>query len=392
MPWSVSDVMDQRMKFIEAYFSGLYTMTELGQAFGISRQKGYKWVARYRGGGEAALHDRSRAPKRSPQRGDPAIQALLIAARQAHPTWGPRKIRPWLLRRHPELAGQLPAASTVGDLFRRYGLVRSPRRRGPRSFTAAGALEPAAPNDVWTADFKGEFRLASGPYCYPFTLVDAYSRFILCCRAEASTSLEGTRQALREAFRDFGLPHAIRTDNGTPFVGHGLSGLSSLGVWWIKLGIRHDRIPKGRPDQNGRHERMHRTLKAEATRPPEASVPEQQRRFDAFVNEFNHDRPHEALDQTPPASSYRSSARTFPERILEPDYPGHFERRKVDRAGGFKFKDRRYFLAHPMAGETLGLIELDEDLWSVRFYDQELGRINPRTGHYLVKVSPMSPV
>jgi putative transposase len=392
MPWSVSDVMDQRVQFIEAYFSGLYTMTEACEAFGISRQNGYKWLHRFRMGGQADLQDRSRAPKQSPQRIESEVEALLIAARRTHPTWGPRKILPWLLRRDPSLEGRLPAASTIGDLFRREGLSRSRRRRGPRPFKVAGALQADLPNDVWTADFKGEFRLSSGPYCYPFTLVDAYSRYVLCCRAETSTALEGARRSLRDAFREFGLPWAIRTDNGTPFVGHGLSGLSTLSVWWIKLGIRHDRIPKGRPDQNGRHERMHRTLKAEATRPPGSSMAEQQRRFEAFLEEFNHERPHEALGQTTPACSYVASERHYPERMPGPEYPDHFEKRKVDRNGSFKFGDRRYFIAHPLAGETLGLVEIEHDLWSLRFYDYELGRINPSAGDFFVKVSPMSPV
>jgi putative transposase len=253
-------------------------------------------------------------------------------------------------------------------------------------------LKAEAPNDVWSADYKGEFRLASGPYCFPFTLSDAYSRYLLSCRAQSSTSLLGAKSALTEAFRRYGLPWAIRTDNGTPFVGHGISGLSQLGVWWIKLGILHQRIAPGRPDQNGRHERMHRTLKAEATRPPEGSNDAQQTRFDAFGYEFNHERPHEALEQRTPASLYQPSPREYPERIAGPEYPAHFERRKVDAGGHFKFRGRSLFIAHPLANEWLGLIEMDEDVWSIRFYNQELGRLNPRAGTFVIKVSTMSPV
>ncbi|MQA92188.1 MAG: transposase [Gemmatimonas sp.] len=205
--------------------------------------------------------------------------------------------------------------------------------------------------------------------------------------------MEVTKSALTEAFRAHGLPRAIRTDNGTPFVAsNSQSGLSQLGVWWIKLGIHHQRIPRGRPDQNGRHERMHKTLKAEATRPPEASFEKQQSRLDAFCDEFNQERPHEALDQQTPSSQYDGSPRPFPERLAPPDYPAHYEPRKVDAKGHFKFLGRSLFISHPLAGEHLGLVEIDDDLWTIRFYDHELGRINPRTGNFSIKVSPMFPV
>lgn len=392
MPWKVSGAVDQRMRFVKDHGTGLFSMSELCARYETSRQTGYKWLERYHAGGVQSLQDQSRAPKRSPQRMDPAIEALLIEARQAHPTWGPRKIVPWLKKKFPRLGQSYPAASTIGDLFHRHGLVAPRRRRQPRSHPIAGALSAGAPNDVWAADYKGEFRLSSGPYCYPFTLSDAYSRYLLSCRAEASTSLLGTKAALTEAFRRYGLPWAIRTDNGTPFVGHGLSGLSQLGVWWIKLGIVHQRIARGRPDQNGRHERMHRTLKAEATRPPESSNETQQGRFDAFEHEFNHERPHESLDQETPASRYVRSFRDYPERIAPPEYPAHYELRKVDAGGNFKFRGRSLFIAQPLAEECLGLIEVDEDLWSIQFYDHELGRFNPRTGNFVIKVSTMSPV
>lgn len=392
MPWKVSEAVDQRIRFVVAHESGLYSMTELCVRFEISRQNGYKWLRRYRSGGIDALADGLRAPKTSPQRMAPALAALLLGAREAHPTWGPRKILPWLRRKHPEMADDLPAASTVGDLFRRQGLVKRRRRRSPRSYLIAGGLQAQAPNEVWTADFKGEFKLAGGPYCYPFTLADAFSRYVLTCRAESGTSLQGAKGGLVEAFRRYGLPRAIRTDNGTPFVSHGLSGLSQLGVWWIKLGIRHQRIPKARPDQNGRHERMHRTLKAEATRPPEDSFDKQQGRFDAFCREFNLERPHEALGHRTPASFYEPSPREYPERIAPPEYPAHYERRKVNANGHFKFRGSTLFIAHPLAGEHLGMVEIDDDLWTICFYDHELGRLNPRSGNFVIKVSPMSPV
>lgn len=392
MPWKESGPVDERSRLVQAHRSGLYSMTELCAAFGVSRRVGYKWLGRYEANGRAGLLDRSRAPHSSPQRMDSAKEALLLAAREKHPTWGPRKIVPWLLRRHPELEGALPAASTVGDLFRRQGLVKKRRRRGSRSYDVAGALETEAPNDVWTADFKGEFRLGNGHYCYPFTLADAHTRYLLACQAETATSLSGARSGFRDAFLTYGMPEAIRTDNGTPFVGQGVSGLSTLSVWWMKLGIRHQRIPKGRPDQNGRHERMHRTLKAEATRPPEGCSETQQLRFDCFRLEFNEERPHESLGQQTPGSLYRNSSRAYPERIAPPEYPGHYERRKFNNVGGFKFRGLTCFVSQPLAGETLGLVEIDNDVWSLRFYDHELGRINPRKGDFIIEVLPMSPV
>lgn len=392
MSWKASGTVEQRNRFIEACHSGLYTMTELCRAFEVSRKTGYKWRNRFAAEGLAGLEDRSSAPLHSPQRMDPAIEKLLLDTREARLTWGPRKILAFLAQRDPELAESLPASSTVGDLYQREGLVKKRRRRGPRPFEPAGALHTQMPNEVWTADFKGEFRLQTGPYCYPFTLADAHTRFLLGCEAELSTSLQGARDGFLKAFRTYGLPRAIRTDNGTPFVGHGFSGLSQLSVWWIKLGIRHQRIAKGRPDQNGRHERMHLTLGDEATRPSESSLEEQQARFDVFRCDFNEVRPHEALGQQTPASCYQPSPRSYPEEIVSPEYPSCYELRKVDVSGHFKFRGLTLFIAHPMAGETVGLIEIDDGVWSVRFYDHEIGRIKPREGNFFIKVSPMSPV
>lgn len=392
MPWRESGPVDERTRLIEAHESGLYTMTEVCDSFGVSRKTGYKWLGRYRAGGRAALGDRSRAPLHSPQRMDEAIERLLLEVRSARPRWGPRKILAYLAREQPELAGRLPAASTAGDLFKRKGLVKERRRRRARAFDPAGVLETGAPNEIWTADYKGEFRMKNGRYCYPLTLVDAHSRFLLACDAQASTSVAGARKGCLEAFRAYGLPQAIRTDNGTPFAGHGQSGLSQLSVWWIKLGIRPQRIPKGRPDQNGAHERMHRTLAEETARPPANDLRRQQARFDDFRRDFNDERPHEALEQQTPASHYHSSVRAYPARLRAPEYPGHFERRTVDQSGSFKFRGLRRFIAQPLAGELLGFVETGTDLWSIRFYGHELGRMNPPQGKMFIKVLPMSPV
>jgi putative transposase len=392
MPWKVSDVMDERFRFVLAHESGLYTMTDLCRRFEISRETGYKYVRRYKEHGMEGLRDLSRAPHTCPHRMAPDLTLLLLETRDAHTTWGPKKLLRWLRRKHPARADELPAVSTYGDLLVREGRVKRRKPRSKPAYTPAAPLYTQAPNEVWTADFKGEFRLGNGQYCYPFTLADAHSRYLLACQAENSTALAGVRHAMVATFREHGLPQALRTDNGTPFVGHGLSGLTALSVWWIKLGIRHQRIQKGRPDQNGSHERMHRTLKAEATRPPEASLAPQQCRFDGFRREFNDERPHEALDQYTPSSIYRGSTRPYPESLLTPEYPAHYERRKIDGNGHFKFRGHRLFIAHPLAGESIGLVEIDEDLWSVQFYDHELGRITPVNGNFFIKVSAMLPV
>lgn len=393
MPWKQSGPMEERIRFVAAYQDGLWSMSELCRRFGISRRVGYKILERYQHEGLDGLKDRSRAPHCSPQRISGAVETVLLEARQAHPHWGPRKILAWLLRKQPAFEALLPAPSTVGDLYRRHGLVKTRKRRAAKQVpAAAGPLQTQGPNEVWTADFKGEFRLGSGRYCYPFTLADAHSRFLLSCHAQASINLRDTRAALQEAFRTHGLPQAIRTDNGNPFVGTGSTGLTQLGVWWIQLGIRHQRIPRARPDQNGRHERMHRTLKAEATRPPEPSMEAQQQRFDTFCREFNRERPHEALGQRTPASCYESSDRAYPPRIEPPEYPGHYEPRLVSHAGMISFQGDCFFIATPLAGEVLGLNEVDEALWSIQYYDRELGRISTKQRKRKIRLLPMSPV
>ena len=392
MPWKVSGALEQRVRFVLDHESGLYSMAELCSRFGISRQCGYKWVERYRREGLAGLQDVSRAPRHSPHRTDRATEELLIDMRRSQPTWGSRKIIARLEKMYPQLKRQLPAASTVDDLYRRSGLLHSKRRKKRFEEVVRVPLEANAPNDVWSADFKGEFRLANGSYCYPFTVSDAFSRFLIGCQGEPSTASLGVRNALQRAFHEYGLPKAIRTDNGLPFVGHGRSGLSQLSVWWIKLGIRHQRIAPGRPDQNGRHERMHRTLKAEATRPPESSFDAQQKRFDAFIREYNHERPHEALKQQTPDTFYQRSDRVYEGEVPPPDYPGLYEKRKVDGKGHLKFKGMSWFIAHPLSGETVGLVEIDDDTWAVYLYSCEIARLNPKSGKIVINVSTMSPV
>lgn len=379
MPWTDTDPMTEHHKFILAHQEGLFTMTELCQRFSISRKTGYKWLKRYRKGGLEALRDQSRAPRHSPHRTPEPVRRLLIEARQAHPRWGPRKLLDYLQPRHPEVA--LPAASTVGDLLKREGLVPNRRKKRRRVHPGASPIKAEAPGQLWSADFKGEFLIGSGAYCYPLTVQDPYSRMLLACQGLPSTAHEGAQAVFERLFRAHGLPQAIRTDNGLPFVSKAICGLSRLSAWWIKLGITCDRIEPGCPQQNGRHERMHRTLKAETTRPPEANFADQQERFEGFQKEYNHVRPHQALGGATPASRYDVSApcQKMPEHLPAPNYPGHAEVRKVSSAGAIKFKAKPLFVSSVLAGEQVALEETDEGIWSLSFYEVLLGRLDERT-------------
>ena len=384
MPWTDTDPMSERHKFILAHQKGLFTMTELCQRFHVSRKTGYKWLSRYREGSLEALEDQSRAPRHCPHRTPEPVRRIVLEARQAHPRWGPRKLLDYLRPRHPELA--FPAPSTVGDILKREGLVSVRARKRPRpAHPGASPIEATAPGEVWSADFKGEFRLGSGAYCYPLTIQDAHSRYLLACAGQASTAHPGTAGVFSILFRERGLerglPAAIRTDNGSPFASRAICGLSRLSLWWIKLGIRHDRIQPGCPQQNGRHERMHRTLKAETTRPPGDTFAGQQERFERFQNEYNHVRPHQALAGATPASRHAWSAlRRMPVgRLPDPTYPGHAEVRKVSSAGTIKFKAQPLFVSHVLEGEYVALEETDEGIWSLWFYDVLLGRLDEGT-------------
>jgi len=384
MPWTETDPVTERHKFILAREDGLFSMTDLCERFGISRKTGYKWLDRYREEGIEGLQDRSRAPKHCPHQTPETVQELVIETREAHPRWGPRKLLDYLGPRHPEVA--LPAASTVGDILKREGLVEPRRSQRRPTHPGTSPIEAEAPGEVWTADFKGEFRLGSSNYCYPLTIQDAHSRYLLACEALASTAHSGAEPVFERLFREHGLPKTIRTDNGGPFASKALCGLSRLSVWWIKLGIEPDRIQPGCPQQNGRHERMHRTLKAETTRPPEPTLSKQQSRFDDFRVEYNEVRPHQALKGAVPASRHARCSRTMPKRCPEPQYPGHAEVRKVSTTGEIKFKNRPLFVSAVLAGEYVGLEEVDDGVWNLLFDNVLLGRLDElswtvRTGH-----------
>lgn len=379
MPWTVTNTMTQRCTFVLEHQTGHFSMTELCQRFNISRKTGYKWLQRYRDGGIEALKDQSRAPKHCPHRTDETVATLLIETRHAHPRWGPRKLLDYLQPRHANI--DFPAASTVGDLLKREGLIKPRRPRRQHRHPGSRPLVAQAPGQVWTADFKGEFRLGSGHYCYPLTIQDAYSRYVLACQGLPSTAHGGVQPVFEDLFARWGLPQMIRTDNGSPFASTGLAGLSRLSVWWIQLGILPDRITPGCPQQNGRHERMHRTLKAETTRPPEACFARQQHRFDTFRRTFNEIRPHQGLAGAVPSSYFAPCQRAMPAGVPAPSYPGHAERRRVSHAGAIKFKGQVVFLSQTLRGHQVALEEVDDGIWNVLFYHVLLGRLDERTAH-----------
>jgi transposase InsO family protein len=372
--------LQQREEFIDTWLSRGRSFTELCAFFGISRKTGYKWIERYDGGGRPALEDRSRAPQECPHAIGEAVAEAIVGARQQHPTWGPRKLRKALERDNPKQCW--PAASSIGQLLKREGLVaerRNKRRTSPSSEPLAHAQ---GPNQVWCADFKGWFHCQDGSRCDPLTVTDAYSRYLLRCRAVAKTDGVHVRAVFETLFRAWGMPEAIRTDNGTPFASVAPAGLSRLSMWWLKLGIRHERITPGGPQENGRHERMHRTLKAETAHPPEANLARQQSRFQRFEREYNELRPHEALNYCTPAELYAPSARAFPARLPELEYPAGAQLRRISQQGSLKWRTRRTFLSEVLARETVGLIEVDEDLFEVYYGLVLLGWLDGREGAF----------
>jgi putative transposase len=383
MPWRQTEPMDERLRFLYAYDSDLYSMTELCERFGISRKTGYKWLARFGAEGLPGMQERSRAPKSHPNKLAPKIADAIVEVRKLHPRWGPRKLLAWLRTHRPELVDDLPAPSTAGALLRREGLIDPAARRRRPAHPGSRKLVATTPNEVWTADFKGQFLTKDGQWCYPLTVADGASRLLLGCVALPSVETNGAKVAFTQLFEQYGLPRAIRTDNGVPFATVAIAGLSQLNVWWIKLGITHQRIRPGRPTENGQHERMHRTLKAEATRPPEADRCAQQVRFDRFRTEYNEERPHEALDLKPPSSVYTSSPRPFPTTLPEPNYPGHMQIRYVSNAGGFRFKSHQVYLWHALRHEYVALEEIADGIWSIYFYNVLIGRLNATTGRVL---------
>ena len=384
MPWKESKALDERYAFIEDWNCGEYTVAELCRRFGISRKTGYKWLDRYDQGGRGGLEDRNRAPVNRPQAISQAAADQIIAVRQQHLTWGARKIRAVLVRAQPEACW--PAASSIGELLLREGLIlkRHPRRKTP-PYTAPLA-HAEAPNRVWCADFKGWFACGDGRRCDPLTITDAYSRYLLRCGAVPKADGVNVRAVFEAVFRECGLPEAIRTDNGTPFASRAPGGLSRLAMWWVQLGIRHERIEAGHPEQNGRHERMHKTLKAETARPPQANLRLQQIAFQRFQREYNEQRPHEALEYKMPAELYVASLRRYPARLPDLEYPPGVILRRISQQGSLKWKCERTFLSEVLARQTVGLLEVEDDLHEVYYGPLLLGWFDA-AGHAFAAVS-----
>jgi putative transposase len=373
MPWSTTSPMDQKTQFIADYLRGLLPVTELCELYAVSRKTAYKWINRYDADGPTGLKDRSRRPLACPHQTPPALVEAILDARRRHPTWGPKKLLKLLTMRDPDQPW--PKRTAICDLLSRHGFVTRPRRRRKPGHPGKPSALIAAPNDVWCADFKGQFKTRDGLYCYPLTVTDGFSRYLLGCRALLSTSCDLAKPVFRRLFQEFGMPERIRSDNGVPFATTTLARLSMLSAWWIRLGILPDLIEPGKPQQNGRHERMHKTLKAETTRPPAGNLSAQQRTFNRFRDEFNFERPHEAIDLQTPATLFTASPRPFPERVPPLEYPAHFETRYVSYNGGIRWRSEWINVSITCAGEYVGLQEIDNGIWNVYFGPLKLGRL-----------------
>lgn len=375
MPWKECSVMDERVRFVGRLLDG-EGMSEVCREFGISRKTGYKIWDRYRQEGLEALTDRSRRPVRYANQLPDQIERLIVETKREKPHWGARKIRELLLRK---LAGdvRIPARSTVHAVLDRHGLVSRARKRRAANKAKGTELSRAAyPNDLWCADFKGEFKTGDGRYCYPLTVTDQASRMILCCEALESTKETPVIETFLRLFRHRGLPAAIRSDNGLPFASpNGLYNLSKLSVFWLRLGIAIERIKPGHPQQNGRHERMHRTLKQETARPPGMNALQQQGRFDDFISEFNEERPHEALGMKTPAEVYTASPRAY-QGLPELEYPFHDKDILVTACGRICMHRKKINVSTVLAGQKLGITEVDDGIWLVSFMHYDLGYID----------------
>ena len=376
MPWKETCPMDQRMQFIKYMLTQEYSMAAVCRHFGISRKTGYKWIHRYTAAGPVGLQNQSCAPHHHPQAVSPAVEQAVCAARQAHPTWGPRKLL--VVMGPPPPGHHWPAPSTIGAILHRHGLT-VPRRRSRKTppYTQP-FLGCDQPNAVWSADLKGWFRTGDGQRCDPLTINDNYSRYLFRCHSVRPATCETIQPVFEAAFREYGLPVALKTDNGPPFATTTVGGLSRLAIWWIKLGIRPERIAPGQPAQNGRLERLHRTLKQDTAMPPKANGRQQQQAFDRFRNEYNNLRPHEALDMQPPANWYTPSPRPYPLVVPDIAYPADMVVRKVKHQGDITWHCRQVYLSETLAGECVGFRQTAEDRWDIYFGPIRLAQLDSR--------------
>jgi len=377
MPWMENNAMDLRKQFITLALNRDLTVTELSNLFNISRKTGHKWLRRFYLEGEAGLADRPRVAKHIRHKADPAAILYALHVRQKHPTWGARKVKQYAKKWAPHL--ELPCESTIHRYMMLQGMTaKRPRRYKPghpgRPFT-----NPKKPNDIWTTDFKGHFKLLNGNYCYPLTVMDEYSRFLLDLKGLDSTGYNGSIPRFVRLFKEYGLPKAIKSDNGIPFATTGLTRLSKLSVLWIKLGIEPILIQPASPQQNGKHERMHRTLKAECTIPPSAQMSTQQKRFNSWKSEYNEERPHDALGGSTPMDMYRTSEKVMPSKLPKPEYPSHFEVRYVSRNNCIRWESKWVGICSALAEEYIGLEEVDDGTWAVYFFWKRIGFMDVKT-------------
>jgi transposase InsO family protein len=371
--WEGVTVSQQRQNFIRDYLLNYYSISELAERFSVSRKTAHKWIDRFRREGEAGLGERSRRPLHCPGQTAEVVSAEFIRQKGRHQHWGARKLLKVISDKHPQW--EMPSEITVNRLLQREGLTKKRRRKG-RLHPGCPQSKAQEPNHIWAADYKGQFRLKNGSYCFPLTVSDLYSRYLLGCEAHPGISHEKTKSYFEWLFREYGLPQRIRTDNGVPFASNALARLSRLSVWWIKLGIYPELIEPGKPQQNGIHERMHRTLKAEATIPPESTETKQQQRFDRFRAEFNNERPHEAIGMSSPAQVYQSSARRMPKKLQSYDYPGHYLVRRVSRDGTVRMMGKQFFVATPLMEDYIGFEEQEEGVYDMYFCFYHIGRYN----------------
>lgn len=365
--------MDQREAFIDEWLARRSTLGELCGRYGISRKTGNKWIQRFYDGGRGGLADLSRRPFKIPWKVTQLVADEVVAARTRHPLWGPKKLRAWLEQRDSETTW--PAPSTIGLILKNRGLIaeRRKRLRTPRSNEPLSAA--TEPNVTWCSDFKGCFRV-EGIYCHPLTISDGFSRYLLCVRSVMAEEEKLVKPYYEATFREYGLPLRMRTDNGPPFASRTVGGLSRLSVWWIRLGVTPERIDPGCPQQNGRHERMHRTLKAETAHPPCSSMEAQQQAFDEFRRCYNEERPHEALGNKPPASVYHPSSRTFPEKLLDPEYPEDFEVKRASLKGVLHVYGGYIMLSIVLGEESIGVELVDDGRWRLWFGPIYLGLLS----------------
>jgi len=374
VPWKETGPMKERARFMQLYEDESFTMSELCELFGVSRKTGYKWLGRFEEAGYDGLRDHSRAPDRHPNAVAGDLEAAIVALKQERPKRGPKKLLALLQRQCPQQ--QWPARSTIAAILKRHGLVQPRRRRRHLPPYDRPFLGRDRANAVWSADFKGWFRTGDGQRCEPLTITDNYSRYLLRCQVVPSTSFESVQPVFVNAFQEYGLPEAMRTDNGPPFATTTVGGLSRLSVWWLRLGILPERIKPGKPQQNGRHERMHETLKDEAIKPPRQTPRRQQVAFDAFRYEFNNERPHESIGQRFPEEVYVPSPRPYPSVLPEMSYPDGMQLRWVKHQGDIKWKQRHVYLSATLAGELVGLHQIEDHLWDIYFGPLRLAQLD----------------